>query len=117
MLEKSANGLEIDCGAFIACGQINLSRQSIWINKLATEKATFISVIGEQNLNRVGEREKRGKNRSKQFDAIFVTRVRRKIPLYRVDTQCIPLIAIIWVGPRPAKIRCAHVPGKLYQFH
>ena len=37
----SANGLEIDCGAFIACGQINLSRQSIWINKLATEKATF----------------------------------------------------------------------------
>ena len=81
------------------------------------KKATFISVIGEQNLNRVGKREKRGKNRSKQFDAIFVTRVRRKIPLYRVDTQCIPLIAIIWVGPRPAKIRCAHVPGKLYQFH
>ena len=39
----SANGLEIDCGAFIACGQINLSRQSIWINKLATEKATFIA--------------------------------------------------------------------------
>ena len=39
----SAKGLQIDCGAFIACGQINLSRQSIWINKLATEKATFIA--------------------------------------------------------------------------
>ena len=43
MLEMSANGLEIDCGAFIACGQINLSRQSIWINKLATEKGNFYS--------------------------------------------------------------------------
>ena len=43
MLEMSANGLEIDCGAFIACGQINLSRQSIWINKLATERGNFYS--------------------------------------------------------------------------
>ena len=38
----SANGLEIDCGAFIACGQINLSRQSIWINN-TTEKGNFYS--------------------------------------------------------------------------
>ena len=49
MLEMSAKGLQIDCGAFIACGQINLSRQSIWINKLATEKATFIA--GKKQTN------------------------------------------------------------------
>ena len=48
MLEMSANGLEIDCGAFIACGQINLSRQSIWINKLATEKGNFYSRKNKQ---------------------------------------------------------------------